>query len=128
VKFNGESLPFFNPSRGIRQGDPLSVYLFILLANYLSFMMNKAVANRIIKNIKLNRFSPTLSPLLFADDSIFFFLDGTIMECQNISTILNQYCYASGQAISLNKSGIYFSKGRPHLLIGNMAKELRLAT
>lgn len=43
VKFNGEPLPYFQPTRGIRQGDPLSPYLFILMANTLTSLMRKAV-------------------------------------------------------------------------------------
>ncbi|XP_039161281.1 uncharacterized protein LOC120289944 [Eucalyptus grandis] len=50
----------------------------------------------------------------------------TIMECQNLADILNQYCFASGQAINLNKSGIYFSKGCPTDLRRNMASALRV--
>lgn len=107
VKLNGEPLPYFRPTRGIRQGDPLSPYLFLLVANCLSFLMENVVANESIKGINLNASCPTLTQLLFVDDSIFF-LDGTVMECQNISSILNQYCFATGQVVNLNKSGIFF--------------------
>lgn len=125
VKMNGEPLAFFHPTRGIRQGDPLSPYLLILVTNYLSSSMENGMTNGHIKGIKLNRFYPTLNHLLFADDSIFF-LNGTIQECENVSTVLNQYCYASGQAINLNKSGIFFSKGCPQMLRDNMARTLRI--
>lgn len=125
VNFNGELLPSFKPTRGIRQGDPLSPYLFIIVANVLSSMMKKAVAEGTLKGIKMNTSCPTLSPLLFADDYIFF-LNGTILECQNLATILHEYCFASGQAINLNKSGIYFSKFYPATLRRNMATELRV--
>lgn len=125
VKFNGEPLHYFRPSRGLRQGDPLSPYLFIIVANVLSSLMKQAVENGSIKGIRLNRRCPTLSHLLFADDSIFF-MKGTILECQNLAMILNQYCLGAGQEINLNKSGIYFSKGCPQSLKENMAKELRV--
>lgn len=125
IKLNGEPLPFFNPTRGIRQGDPLSPYLFILMANSLSSLMGKALQDGSIKGIRLNRFCPTLTHILFADDSIFF-LNGSIKECQNVASILNQYCYASGQAVNLNKSGIFFSRDCPQLLRDNMKRELRV--
>lgn len=65
--------------------------------------MKKEIGEERIKGIKLNSNCPTLSHLLFADDSIFF-LDGKVKECQNLADILNQYCMATGQAINLNKS------------------------
>ncbi|XP_039173599.1 uncharacterized protein LOC104430535 [Eucalyptus grandis] len=49
-----------------------------------------------------------------------------LKECQNLADILNQYCFASSQAINLNKSGIYFSKGCPTALKRNMATALRV--
>lgn len=62
---------------------------------------------------------------LFANDSVFF-LDGSLQECQNVAAVINQYCYASGQAINLNKSGIFFSKDCPPSLKENMMRELRV--
>lgn len=69
---NGEAGETFIPSRGIRQGNPLSPYLFILLANVLSHMVQNAVSDGNLKGIKLNPHCPTLSHLFFADDAIFF--------------------------------------------------------
>ncbi|XP_039170230.1 uncharacterized protein LOC120294289 [Eucalyptus grandis] len=125
IKFNGESLPEFKPTRGLCQGDPLSPYLFIIVANVLSQMMKEALEADTLHGIKLNRHCPTLSHLFFADDSIFF-MEGSLLECQNLTNILNQYCFASGQAINLNKSGIHFSKDCPESLRRNMASMLRV--
>jgi len=125
VKLNGEPTPFFSPSRGLRQGDPLSPYLFILITNVLTWLMQKAVAEGSIQGIQLNRFCPKLSHLMFADDVIFF-MDGTLKECQNLTLTINRHCYATGQAVNLNKSGVYFSKNCPPLLKRNMAQELRV--
>lgn len=108
IKVNGEPTHYFKPSRGIRQGDSLSPYIFIIVANVLK----KAVEDGSIKGIKLNRFCLTLSHLLFADDLIIF-LEGKILERQNVAAVLNQYCVASGQAINLNKSGMFFSRDSP---------------
>lgn len=107
------------------QGDPLSSYLFILVANFLSRLMKKAVNDGTIKVIKLNKHCSALSHLLFAYDSIFF-LDGKLKECQNLAAILHQYCFASRQVVNLNKLGIYFSKDYPSELRNNMSRELRV--
>lgn len=123
IKMNGEFLPTFHPTRGLRQGDPLSPYLFIIVANLLSFLIRNAMNMGSLKGIKLNQWCPTLSHLFFADDAVFF-LNGTLMECQNLSNILNQYCLASGQTINRNKSGVFFSPCCPTSLQENLAGEL----
>lgn len=125
IKFNGDQLNYFNPTRGLRQRDPLSPYLFILMANLLSTLISRAIDMGNLKGIKLNRWCPTLSHLLFADDAIFF-LDGTAMECQNRANILNQYCLATGQEVNRNKSGIFFSRSCPSTLQNNLALLFRI--
>jgi len=54
IKMNGEYLPSFHPTRGLRQGDPLSPYLFIIIANLLSFLIRNAMNMGSLKGIKLN--------------------------------------------------------------------------
>jgi len=76
-----------------------------------------------LKGIKLNQWCPTLSHLFVADDAVFF-LNGTLMECQNVSNLLNQYCLATGQTINRNKSGVFFSPSCPISLQENLACEL----
>lgn len=125
VKFNGTQLQYFQPTRGIRQGDPLSPYLFILMANMLSTLIHQALLMGNLKGIQLNRWCLTLTHLFFADDAIFF-LEGSSQECQELANILNQYCLAMGQAIKSNKSGIFCSKGCPSQLQDNLAQELRI--
>jgi len=122
---NGEAGETFSPSRGIRQGDPLSPYLFILLANVLSHMVKNAVSDGSLKGIKLNPHCPTLSHLFFADDAIFF-MDGTLREAQNLANLLNCYCFATGQSVNRNKSGVFFGESYPQVLKRNIASELRV--
>ncbi|KAF7835324.1 reverse transcriptase [Senna tora] len=80
------------PRRGIRQGDPLSPYLFILAADVHSSMVKVHVDN--LKGIKLVRGCPTLSHCFFVEDSIFFFLVEKV-SCEMMKWILDAYCKAS---------------------------------
>ena len=70
VKCNGEQSEFFTPTRGLRQGDPLSPYLFLFVADGLVNLLNREVAGGHITPIKVTRNSPGISNLLFADDSL----------------------------------------------------------
>ena len=70
VRINGVLSDFFRPTRGIRQGDPISPYLFLLCAEGLSCLL-KAVGH-LSKGVRVGVHSPWISHLLFADDCIVF--------------------------------------------------------
>jgi hypothetical protein len=107
VLFNGERLEEFKPSRGIRQGDPISPYLFLICAEGLSCLLNSNSHQE--RGIILAKNAPRISHLLFADDSILFF-KASVREAEEIESLLAAYCDASGQRINYDKSSIYFSK------------------
>jgi len=109
VNINGAPHGFIEPKRGIRQGDPLSPYLFILCAEVLSHMMKRAERNGAIKGIKISNGGPAISHLLFADDSLFF-CQANKKSVQEIKSILYQYEQASGQKVNTRKSAITFGK------------------
>lgn len=60
------------PTREIRQDEPISSYLFLICAEGLSALLTKAETESRIKGIKVARVCQSLSHLLFADDSILF--------------------------------------------------------
>ena len=80
ILVNGEPRGWIKPSRGIRQGDPLSPFLFLLCTEGLHGLITKAAAQGDIKGYSLCRNSPRLTHLLFADDSLLF-CRATIQEC-----------------------------------------------
>ncbi|XP_056850920.1 uncharacterized protein LOC130506757 [Raphanus sativus] len=100
------------PSRGIRQGDPLSPYLFILCSEVLSGLCSKALEQGKLCGIKVARNSPPLNHLLFADDTMFFCKSDPI-SCKELKNILEKYEVASGQSINCLKSAITFSAKTP---------------
>lgn len=108
INFNGSQIGPINPARGLRQGDPLSPYLFLFCVEGLSRMLKNAADEGRIKGCKICLQAPAVTHLLFADDS-FLFCKATVEEVTEVKSILQRYELYSGQAINLQKSGIYFS-------------------
>ena len=65
VFVNGQPSSYFEPSRGIWQGDQLSAYLFILCTEGLSVILKKAVDYKLLKGVSVARQSPVISHLFF---------------------------------------------------------------
>ena len=72
ILINGKAYGCISPTRGLRKGDPLSPYLFILYAKGLSSLFNRAVRNRELNGISISRGCSQVSHLYFADDSLLF--------------------------------------------------------
>ncbi|XP_074341908.1 uncharacterized protein LOC141679304 [Apium graveolens] len=96
------------PERGIRQGDPISPYLYILCAEGLSSMLRRNEEAGLIHGGKIANGAPRVSHLLFADDCYLFF-KATVSEAIIMKNVLKMYEGMSGQAIYFNKSSITFS-------------------
>lgn len=71
VLVNGSPTPEFQCFRGLRQGDPLSPFLFIIAMEGLSGMMKRAVDKGVYSGLKCGMEGPILSHFLYADDVIF---------------------------------------------------------
>uniref|UniRef100_A0A7N2MU32 Reverse transcriptase domain-containing protein n=1 Tax=Quercus lobata TaxID=97700 RepID=A0A7N2MU32_QUELO len=112
VLVNGEPCGMIQPTRGIRQGDPLSPFLFLLCTEGLNGLIKKAENNGEIHGFSLCRRGPKLTHLLFADDSLLF-CRATIEECEKVLEVLNMYEEASGQKVNKNKTALFFSKCTP---------------
>ena len=108
VLINGKPFGMIHPPRGIRQGDPLSPYLFLLCAEGFTALLNKAESEGWIKGISICRGAPKVTNLMFADDSLLLF-QASRDEGETIAEILQTYERASGKSINLEKSSVYFS-------------------
>ncbi len=107
---NGTKSSSFTPARGLRQGDPLSPYLFIMCADVLARLINREVARGSIKGVKLGLGAAAISKLFYADD-VLLFCGAKISEVDVLMNCIDKYCLWSGQSISIEKSGIFVSKG-----------------
>lgn len=107
--WNGEKSEPFKPLRGLRQGDPLSPYLFVLCMERLCHMIDVEVAKKTWKPISLSRGGPKVSHTCFTDDLILF-AEASVAQIWVVRRVLEQFCLASGQKVSLEKSKIFFSE------------------
>ena len=107
ILINGEAQGHITPTRGLRQGDPLSPYLFLLCMEGLHGLIKKATAMGDIRGISICRSGPKLTHLLFADDSLVF-CRATVNDCQKLMDILSAYERASGQKINRDKTNLFF--------------------
>ncbi|KAL0744395.1 hypothetical protein Bca4012_085908 [Brassica carinata] len=113
------------PSRGIRQGDPLSPYIFIMCSEVLSGLCNRAQEEGRLQGLQVARGSPRISHLFFADDTMFF-LQANKENCASLKSILYHYEQASGQSISKEKSAVTFSRKAPVSLKLMIKSELQI--
>ena len=108
VRINGKTYGNITPSKGICQGDPLSPYLFLICAEGFTSLLAKAKIEGRLHGVTLCRSAPSITNLLFADDSLIF-CQANKDEVQVVSNTLQLYAKASGQCINLEKSSAYFN-------------------
>uniref|UniRef100_A0A2N9G7C7 Reverse transcriptase domain-containing protein n=1 Tax=Fagus sylvatica TaxID=28930 RepID=A0A2N9G7C7_FAGSY len=119
---NGTKSTSITPSRGLRQGDPLSPYLFILCADVLAKLINREVARGSITGVKLGVGAASITKLFYADD-VLLFCGAKVSEVDALMKCLEKYCLWSGQSISVEKSGIFASKGVHRNFISQVKNE-----
>jgi hypothetical protein len=118
ILINGQPSPYFKPHRGIRQGDPLSPYLFILCADVFSGLITKAQNQSLIHGISIVQNAPKVSHLFFADDSIIF-CQAKKEEAAHLKNVFEEYQRISGQLINMAKSEMTFCPKTHHAILSH---------
>lgn len=90
VLLYGQPIGYIKPEHGLRQGDPLSPYLFLICVMGLQSLLHKAKMDGHIQGVAICRNGPRVSHLFFADDSVLFCPEKE-EECQKILDILAIY-------------------------------------
>nr|KYP45068.1 Retrovirus-related Pol polyprotein LINE-1 [Cajanus cajan] len=96
--WNGERMEGFLPQRGLRQGDPLSPYLFVLCMERLGHMPYFV--------------GPPISHLFFADD-VLIFAKAKPAQIRRVATVLEKFCTTLGLKVNIQKSKTLASRGVP---------------
>lgn len=123
VLWNGEPTDSFKPTRGVRQGDPLSPYLFVMCMERFYQTIEEAIVENRWKPIRASRNGPLLSNLFFADDVVLF-AEAKEDQAMVIRECLERFCGASGQKVSLPKSRVYFSNNTDPLVQQEICNKL----
>ncbi|GKB16780.1 RNA-directed DNA polymerase, eukaryota [Tanacetum coccineum] len=121
ILVNGSPTSEFKFSKGLKQGDPLSPFLFILIMESLHLSFNNVVNAGLYNGIQIDE-SLNLSHLFYADDVIFV----GKWNSSNLSTIVNVlkwFYLASGLKINLNKSKL-MGIGISHDVVASAAKSI----
>jgi hypothetical protein len=115
VSINGKSHGYFNCTRGVRQGDPLSHLLFCLAEDVLSRSISKLVSQGSLQLIKGTRNVSVPSHSFYVDD-LMIYCKGNLSGLKALNELFASYASESGQCISHAKSTIYSSSITPRRL------------
>lgn len=117
----GETIDTITPHCGLRQGDPLSPYLFIMCIEKLSQIISCRVNSGDWKGIKLAKHCPIISHVLFADD-IILFSKATHEQAYIMKESIEVFCKILGQRVNFDKSMVFCSENVNRAVANSLAE------
>lgn len=126
ILLNGSPYGYFSPSRGLRQGDPLSPFLFVLVSELLSQLLLWEERNGNLNGLKVKPSALSISHLFFAND-LLLFAKATSQEVGVINSCLETYMLWSGQMLNRDKSSIHYSRNTPSQIKAQLSAALHLS-
>ena len=106
ILVNGSPTEELRMSRGVRQGDPIAPFLFLLAAEGLNQACKLAVQNKLVKGVDVGNDKVHIFHLQYADDMVIFgsWDRGNL---SNILQLLKCFYFASGLNVNLKKSSVF---------------------
>ncbi|KAJ9567283.1 hypothetical protein OSB04_003249 [Centaurea solstitialis] len=106
ILVNGSPTEEFSMEKGIRQGDPMAPFLFLVVAEGLHIMVEEAIGRGLFKGLKVGNGGVVLSHLQYADDVLFFGEWGA-ENIVNLIKLLKCFHAVSGLKVNINKCNIF---------------------
>ena len=103
VLVNGSPTKEFKPTRGLRQGDPMAPFLFLIVAQGLSGLVKQATRKNLLSGIKIGDKNVEVDLLQFADDTLFL-CEPNVQNIRCIKAILRCFELSSGLRVNYFKS------------------------
>lgn len=125
VIHGGKEMGPIVPSRGIRQGDPILPYLFIICHEGFTALINKYIKKGWTHGCRVTNGAPSISHMLFADDS-YLHCKATTGEAFKVSQLLQDFEHASGQQVNRQKSSIFFSTNTTEMFRAAISGQMRM--
>lgn len=113
------------PSRGLRQGDPLSSYIFLICIEGFISLIQEFEKKNLIQGIKVARSAPPISHMFFADDC-YLFCKASEESASQVLKMLQIFEKASGQQINVEKSSIFYSRNTSSYLKNELCHQLNI--
>lgn len=105
VMINGNPTQPFRIHKGLRQGDPVSQFLFTIVGEALSYVITRAKNCNLIKGLKIGKDNVELTHIQFADETLLFLpQDSTIL--MNYKRLLDCSGLMSGLQVNFDKSSL----------------------
>jgi len=105
VLVNGSPSKEFKTSRGLRQGDPMAPFLFLIVAQGLAGLVKQATRKKLLSGIKVGGKEVEINLLQFADDTLFV-CESKVQNIMCIKAILRCFELSSGLKVNFHKSKI----------------------
>lgn len=112
LKWDGEKLESFTPNRGLRQGDPMSPYLFLLCMEKLALLIQATISNNQWKPINIPPDGPAIFHLVFVENCLLF-TRANSSHVKLVNEVIQTFRLASGMKINAQKSRFFPSKYIP---------------
>ena len=106
VLVNGTPTYEFQCQKGVRQGDPLSPFLFLVVMEALHCMIDRAVELEEVKGINFNNCGWSLSHLFYADDALIM-CEWSEDNIKSVARVIRVFNICSGLKINIHKSHLF---------------------